>query len=140
MTSALRASRPLLLALIACLAAAGPTLAQDPEPPAGDLTGEWVLTVESPNGTGTRDAEFEQDGNTLTGTIASTMAAGDLTGTVEGTRVRFTAVVAMDTGDFEIVYQATLEDDMLVDGTVDFGNYGSGTFTGRRKDGGAPAR
>lgn len=67
------------------------------------------------------------------------MAAGGLTGTVEGTAVRFVAVVAMDTGDFEVTYQATLKDGMLVDGRVDFGDYGSGTFTGRRKESGTSA-
>lgn len=140
MTSALRFSRPLLFAVAAGFALAAPAIAQDPEPPAADLTGEWVLTVESPNGTGTREVEFEQDGNELGGTIASTMASGELTGTVDGTSVRFTAVVAMDTGDFEIVYRATIADGALVDGTVDFGTYGSGTFTGRRKDAGSPLR
>lgn len=137
MNAAPRSTRSLLVAVVAALAAASPSTAQDPEAPAADLTGEWVLTVESPNGTGTRDVAFAQDGNALTGTIASTMAVGDLTGTVEGDRVRFTAVVAMDTGDFEIVYQATIADGALVDGTVDFGTYGSGTFTGRRKEAGA---
>lgn len=137
MTAAALFRRSLPVAMVAGLAWAAPAAAQDPEPPAADLTGAWVLTVESPNGTGTRDVEFAQDGNALTGTIASTMAVGDLTGTVEGTRVRFTAVVAMDTGDFEIVYRATIADGALVDGTVDFGTYGSGTFTGRRKEAGA---
>lgn len=139
MNPTFRFPRTTLLSLLATVALAAPGAAQDPEPPAGDLTGAWVLTVESPNGTGTRDVEFAQDGNALTGTIASTMAAGGLTGTVEGTAVRFVAVVAMDTGDFEVTYQATLKDGMLVDGRVDFGDYGSGTFTGRRKESGTSA-
>ncbi len=139
MNRTLRIFRPALFSLLATVAVAAPATAQDPEPPAADLTGAWVLTVESPNGTGTRDVEFAQDGNELTGTIASTMAVGDLAGTIEGAAVRFVAVVAMDTGDFQITYQATVKDGALVEGTVDFGDYGSGTFTGRRKESGASA-
>ena len=100
-----------------------------------DLTGEWVLTVESPNGTGTRQVTFEHDGTELRGTISSSMATGPLEGTVEGDQVHFVAIVAMDTGDFEVTYDARIEDGRLVDGTVDFGDYGFGTFTGRRKEG-----
>ena len=120
---------PLLLAG-ALFALPAPTAAQDV-----DLTGEWVFTVESPNGTGTRQVTFEQNGTALTGTISSTRASGPLEGTVEGDRVTFVAVVAMDTGDFEITYDARIENGLLVDGSVDFGDYGFGTFTGKRKEG-----
>ena len=96
-----------------------------------DLSGEWLLTVESPNGTGTRQVTFVQKGDDLTGTIASSRASGDLTGSVEGENVRFVAVVNMESGPFEIAYTATVVDG-LMEGTVDFGDYGSGTFAGRR--------
>lgn len=124
------ASSFVLLLIGTLLAAPAPTSAQEV-----DLTGDWVLTVESPNGTGTRQVTFEQDGTQLRGTISSSMATGPLEGTIEGDQVHFVAVVAMDTGDFEVTYDARIEDGRLVDGTVDFGDYGFGTFTGRRKEG-----
>lgn len=98
-----------------------------------DLTGEWVLTVESPNGTGSRTVTFVQEGERLTGTIASSMAAGPLEGTLEGNVVHFVAEVAMSTGSFPVVYDAIYRDGRLVEGFVDFGDYGSGTFTGARR-------
>ncbi|HJK96965.1 MAG TPA: hypothetical protein RMF84_07070, partial [Polyangiaceae bacterium LLY-WYZ-14_1] len=101
--------------------------------PAADLSGEWVLAVELSNGSGTRQVTFEQEGNRLTGTISSSMATGPLEGTVEGNRVYFVATVSMSTADFEIVYEATLRDGRLVNGVVDIGDYGSGTFTGERR-------
>jgi hypothetical protein len=113
--------------------AAGGAAASGDAAPAADLSGSWVLTVESPNGTGTREVTFEQEGTRLTGTIASSMAAGPLEGTVEGDQVFFVATVAMGSGDFDIVYEATLRDGRLVNGTVDFGDYGAGTFTGERR-------
>jgi len=98
-----------------------------------DVTGEWILTVESPNGTGSREVTFKQEGTVLTGFISSSMAAGDLTGTVEGNVITFVAMIAMDSGAFDVVYTATLEDGMLKNGIVDFGEYGGGAFTGVRK-------
>ena len=126
---------PLRLALIATVVAltaalGAPAAAQDV-----DLSGEWVFSVQSPNGAGSRDVVFVQEDGILTGTIASSRAAGPLEGTIEGDQVEFVAVVAMETGNFEIYYSARIEDGLLVDGVIDFGDYGQGTFTGKRKDG-----
>ena len=96
-----------------------------------DVSGDWVLTVESPNGTGERQVTFVQDGDALSGEISSSRAAGELTGTVGGDEVTFVAVVEMESGPFEITYTATVMDGEMK-GTVEFGSYGSGTFTGRR--------
>ncbi len=104
-----------------------------------DLSGEWVLTVTSPNGTGERQVTFVQEGNTLSGTISSSRAAGKLSGTVDDDAVTFVAVVQMDSGPFEITYSATVTGDEM-EGTVDFGSYGSGTFKGRRAKSSPPAR
>ena len=104
-----------------------------------DLTGDWVLTVESPNGTGTRDVTFLQEGDELTGDIASTQAAGPLTGKVDGNKVTFIAIVMMDSGPFEITYAGTITGNEI-EGTVEFGSYGGGTFTGRRVEDGGGSR
>ena len=123
-----------VLPIIVLLGAADAAAQGDPaEEPAFDLTGEWILNTMSPNGAGTRDVTFLQDGYTLTGEIASSMAVGDLEGSIDGTTVSFLAVVFMESGPFEISYEATYEDGELKDGTIDFGTYGTGTFTGHRK-------
>lgn len=114
---------------IGILALPGQTSAQEL-----DLSGEWLLTVESPNGTGSRDLMLVQDGDELTGEIMSSRAGGELTGTVDGHEVIFVAVVYMESGSFDITYTATVTDGVMK-GTVDFGDYGSGTFTGKRKKG-----
>lgn len=122
-----------LLLTVALFGAEGAAAQQEGPKPAFDLSGAWILSVNSPNGAGSRDVTFVQQGDTLTGEISSTMAAGPLNGTVEGDKVTFVAVVFMESGAFEITYRATWVDGELKDGTVDFGDYGSGTFTGRRK-------
>ena len=85
------------------------------------LTGEWVFTVESPNGTGTRQVTLVQEGDSLSGTIASSRAAGDITGWIEGDNVTIRTELMMETGAFTV------------------GDYGVGTFTGRRVEGGSAA-
>ncbi len=96
-----------------------------------DLTGDWLLTVESPNGTGERELTLIQDGAELSGEVSSSRAAGDLSGTIEGNEFTFVALVQMAGGGFEIFYKGTITDGVM-SGTVDFGDYGSGTFTGVR--------
>lgn len=120
---------PVLLLTLGVLAVPQAATAQDI-----DLTGDWVFTVESPNGTGERSATFVQEGNELTGDIASSMAAGPLSGTVEGDKVVFVAIVQMDSGAFEITYEGTVADGEIT-GTVEFGSYGAGTFRARRAEG-----
>ncbi len=101
------------------------------EAQAVELSGAWVLTVESPNGTGERQVTFIQDGDALSGEISSSRATGLLIGTVDGDEVTFVATVMMDSGAFDITYRATVTGDEMT-GTVDFGSYGRGTFTGRK--------
>jgi hypothetical protein len=124
-----RCSVPLPLLLLTTLLAVGaPT---DASAQAVDLTGAWLLTVESPNGTGTREVTFVQDGESLSGQISSSQATGLLVGTVDGDDVTFVATVEMTSGSFDITYRATVTGDEM-EGSVDFGSYGGGTFTGRR--------
>ncbi|MBT6376487.1 MAG: hypothetical protein HOJ74_17410, partial [Gemmatimonadales bacterium] len=94
--------------------------------PEFDLTGEWVFNVESPNGLGERQVTFVQEGNKLTGEISSSMASGDLEGTIEGDQVFFVASIFMDAGAFAVTYKATYLDGQLRNGTIDFGDYGGG--------------
>ena len=102
--------------------------------PEFDLTGEWVFNVESPNGLGERQVNFVQEGNKLTGEISSSMASGDLEGTIEGDQVFFVASIFMDAGAFAVTYKATYLDGQLRNGTIDFGDYGGGSFMGYRKE------
>ena len=125
---------PLLLVTAGLFCTSSGAAAQDL-----DLTGEWVLTVESPNGTGERSVTFVQDGGELSGEIASSRAAGPLSGTIEGNEVSFVAMVMMESGPFEITYTGTVTGDEM-SGVVEFGSYGSGTFRGHRVEPGAESR
>ncbi len=117
---------PALLLALGVLGSPSGATAQDV-----DLTGDWVFTVESPNGSGERQVTFVQDGNALSGEISSSRAAGALTGTIDGDQVTFVAMVMMDSGPFEITYTGTVTGDEM-SGSVEFGSYGSGKFQGHR--------
>lgn len=57
--------RPVRLALLGLAIAAAPALAQD------SVAGNWIFTVESPDGAGTMEVPFvfEQNGTEVTGTV-----------------------------------------------------------------------
>jgi hypothetical protein len=52
---------------LVCLAVATPASAQE----TGNVAGKWEMTNETPRGTQTSTFSFEQEGNILTGTVAT---------------------------------------------------------------------
>jgi hypothetical protein len=122
--------------LCAGLLLLSPALAQAGAAQELDVTGEWEFTVQSPNGAGTRQVTLVQQGDSISGSISSSRASGNFTGVLDGDQLSFTVILAMDSGPFAVTYQATVAGDEM-EGTIDFGDYGQGTFTGRRSK--APA-
>lgn len=112
---------------------AGAAAQDKPEPRPADVAGTWDLTVNSPNGTGTRVVKIRQDGEKLTGEYESSMGAGTLAGTVKERAIDFTVTVAMELGTFEIRYTGKVDGDKMA-GEVDFGDYGKGSWSGTRRN------
>lgn len=54
-----------------------------------DVTGEWLLTMSTPNGERVMTLNLEQDGDTITGTVTAEgqEEPGEVTGTIEGNAV-----------------------------------------------------
>ncbi len=98
---------------------------------ATDLSGEWYFDVNSQNGPGRRDVLFRQEGQRVIGFIESDSASGRFVGSVAGANVEFTAVLEFGGQPMAAVYRATVDGDHMT-GTIDFGLYGRGTFTGTR--------
>ena len=117
----------LLVAVLLAAPVASRILAADGE----SLTGRWHFDVVSPNGKGTRDLSLVDEQGVLTGTIASSTASGPISGKYEGDQIEFTALLSFGGDEFPVVYRATVDGDSM-SGTIDFGDYGSGTFTGER--------
>lgn len=138
--STLRVSglRFLCVAAVASIAAAcsmTPTQQSAPPPPAAkgtDVTGTWELLVESPMGTRPSDAVFTQTGEALGGKMVSPRGETPLTGTLKGDAIAFGINVNVQGQNLQIDYTGTVTGDTM-SGTVVFGSFGDGKWTGKRK-------
>ncbi|HET9947552.1 MAG TPA: hypothetical protein VFQ22_01375 [Longimicrobiales bacterium] len=110
---------PLVAAL--AIAAAAPASAQS-------VAGQWTMDVTLSVGSGQATFVFQVDGSTLTGTYNGLFGEQEVTGTIEGSTVRF-GFEAPDAG--EVSFEGVVEGDTM-EGTCVYGALGSGTFTGRK--------
>jgi hypothetical protein len=94
-----------------------------------DLTGTWLLTVETDAGSGTPTFVLKQDTDgKLTGTYTGQLGETELKGTVKGNEFHIEFLVQ----DNAIKYDGKLEKDTM-SGKVELGTMAKGTFTGKRK-------
>ncbi len=103
-----------------------------------DLSGAWILTVQSDQG-GEQPPitiEITQDGQDL-------VAMGDggeigqieMAGTVDGSDVRFEWALYIEGQELAIVFVGTIGDDGTIAGTADFGGFAQGSWTAERAEG-----
>lgn len=132
--------RALVVASIVSLAAAcsstpsKPTSAPPPPPAAAsiDVTGNWVVTVESQMGSQDTTMKLKQSGANLAGTMTSQMGSMDFTGTLVGRDLKFGFNVNAQGTDLRIDYIGTT-DGTTMSGKAVFGSFGEGTFKGKRQ-------
>jgi hypothetical protein len=132
----------LLVASIAFLLAGGTTpAASDSAGSAGslvDVTGTWDLAVVFDGGSGNPVFTFHQEGGKLTGTYQGAFGEAPVTGTMEGSAIRFTFKVSPEGQEVTITYTGTVEGSAMK-GKVQLGGYGDGSFTGKKRTAPAPA-
>jgi hypothetical protein len=120
-------------------AADSPTPAPNSPAPAAapadktDVNGTWIFQVETPAGSGTPTFTFIQEGEKLTGQYKGAFGEAPLTGTVKGNKIDFTIKVQAQGQDATLTYTGTVEKDGTMKGTVNLGDIGSGTWTGKRQ-------
>jgi hypothetical protein len=103
-----------------------------PQPKGPNLSGNWVLTTESPMGAQDTDMVVQQNGNEITGKISSPMGEVDYKGTVTGNDVAFGFSFDAQGMTLQIDYKGVVEGDTMK-GTAKFGDFGEGNFTAKRK-------
>jgi hypothetical protein len=96
-----------------------------------DITGAWILQVETEMGSGSPTFTFKQEGEKLTGKYKGLLGEADLTGTVKGDQVEFSFKVSGQV-DGTVTYTGTT-DGKEMKGKTKFAELGEGTFTGKKQ-------
>ncbi len=97
-----------------------------------DVTGAWDLTVQTQQGTASPSVTLQQSGEQLSGTYHGRMGDSKVEGSVRGNDIRFTVTLRFRDQDHVITYTGTVDADTMK-GTVQFGDRGSGTWSGTRR-------
>lgn len=95
------------------------------------IDGNWNVVMQSPMGARDATAEFTSAGSELSGNFGGAAGSTPLTGSIDGNDVNWAATVNGPMGQMELKFAGTLDGDAL-SGTVAFGAFGSGSFTGTR--------
>src|SRR5687767_7974622 len=99
-----------------------------------DVTGKWTFQVESDLGGGTPTVTLMQQGEKLTGHYSSmNLGEADLTGSVKGRDITFSFEAEAQGISLDVTYTGTIDGKDTMKGKVAFGEFGGGTFTGKRQ-------
>jgi hypothetical protein len=95
------------------------------------VSGDWVLTINSPQGSRDVNASFKQDGEKLLGAFKSSQGELPFQGTVKGKQITFSYPYKTPDIDITITMTGELEGDALK-GKADFGGLAEGDWSGKR--------
>ncbi len=127
-------NRPLNRLTLACAAATGvAALLVAPHAAAQtDITGTWVVAVESPQGQSSIEASFKQTGEKLTGQVESPMGKIEFSGTMIKRDLLVSYSVPVQGSALEVKMTGVLDGEQL-SGTIDFGGMAQAPWTAKRK-------
>ena len=124
---------------LACLVvvSAVPAFAQEaPKPPdkpaTVDVTGVWDMSVETPNGPIQNVGTLKQEGEKLTGTLASQMGEVALEGTVIGDEIKYVINIDMQGQQMSIAFAGKVDADKMT-GLFEFGGMGSAAWSATKR-------
>jgi hypothetical protein len=124
---------------LACLVvvSAVPAFAQEaPKPPDKpamvDVTGVWDMSVETPNGPIQNVGTLKQEGEKLTGTLASQMGEVALEGTVVGDEIKYVINIDMQGQQMSIAFAGKVDGDKMT-GLFEFGGMGSAAWSATKR-------
>ncbi|MDQ6706826.1 MAG: hypothetical protein M3Z85_12735 [Acidobacteriota bacterium] len=113
--------RSLMIFLLACSAFAA------------DISGTWVLQVETSAGSGSPTFTFKQNADKLTGRYSGALGEADVTGTVSGDQVEFSFKVSPAGEEMTVTYKGTITAPDKMKGTAKLGTLAEGTWEGSKK-------
>ena len=114
----------------ALLAIAAFTIAQAAS--AADVTGTWIMAVQTSAGSGSPTFILVQKGESLSGSYKGQLGEAQVTGTVKGEEVTIEYKVDGQAGSLAVKYSGKT-DGKTMSGKVSLGQLGEGTFTGTKQ-------
>jgi hypothetical protein len=96
------------------------------------VSGTWTINLTFICGKAIHTAVIAQKDSTLTGTYKGEVKEGRLFGRVKGNAIEFTGSLRVEAQGISFRYTGTIEGDTMK-GTVDMGEYWTGTWTAKRK-------
>jgi hypothetical protein len=100
---------------------------------AGDISGVWSFTVETPNGTGTPTFTLKQDGEKITGTYKGQLGEAPVNGTIKGADVTLMIKVSPQGEEITVTYTGKVTGKDTMSGKAIFGSLGEGTWSAKKK-------
>lgn len=97
-----------------------------------DVSGAWLMQVETAVGSGSPSFTFKQTGEKIEGDYEGTFGKAKVAGTIKGNQITFGFDADAQGTPLKIEYKGTVEKDTMK-GTVKLGDLGDGTFTGNKK-------
>ena len=126
-------------AVLACAVAAAalPAYAQeapkqDAPPAAVNVTGVWDMSVETPNGTIDNVATLKQEGEKLTGTLASQMGEIAMEGTVVGNEIKWVLNIDMGGQQVAIAFAGKVDGETMA-GVFEMGGMGTAAWNAKKR-------
>jgi hypothetical protein len=95
------------------------------------ITGDWDLTINSPQGARTTLVSLQQDGEKVTGVFKSQAGELPVEGTITGTELKLAFTVNFQGQPLPITMSGTV-DGASMGGKADFGGFAEGDFSAKR--------
>jgi hypothetical protein len=102
------------------------------------VAGAWEITVDTPQGANASTLTLKQDGDKLTGDLASGMGSSPVTGTFSAGTIAVTANIDVQGTTLQLGISGKVDADSM-SGSVKFGDFGEFPFKGKRAGSGAAA-
>jgi hypothetical protein len=99
---------------------------------AADVTGTWIMSVQTGAGNGSPTFVLVQKGDALSGSYRGQLGEAQVTGTVKGDEVTIEYKVDGPAGSLAVKYSGKT-DGKTMSGNVSLGQLGEGTFTGTKQ-------
>ncbi len=95
------------------------------------VTGDWDVTLNTPQGARPLKASFKQEGEKLTGALKNQLGEIPLEGTIKGKEIKFKYTVKFQDQDLAITMTGNVDGDSMK-GDADFGGFAQGDWSGKR--------